>query len=67
MFLEVTRIELKYEASVDAKLEIIYDGNSLLRRMNGFERNKEKYMNNLRISHEYFEFIFEKMYSHESI
>ena len=54
MYLEVTRIELKYVASADAKLEIISDGNPLLKRMNGFESNQEKDINDLRISHESF-------------
>jgi len=65
--LEVAKIELKYVASADVKLENISDVNPLPQRMNKSERNKAKEMNALRISNESFEFLFEEIYSRESL
>ena len=49
------------------KLENISDVNPLPQRMNKSERNKAKEMNALRISNESFEFLFEEIYSRESL
>ena len=62
------RIELKYVASADVKLENISGGNPLYRReWIDLKGKKEKSLNALQISNESFEFLFEEIYSRESL